>query len=67
MSSENGFANFFVFAKIFAKNVCPRSLCGHRVSAVNDYADTLSAYLTTTRTCVSVVVNYADTDTFGKL
>ena len=37
----NGFANFFVFAKIFAKNVCPRSqrLRWHGVNVVNDYAD----------------------------
>ena len=30
----NGFSNFFVFSKIFAKNVCP---------VVVDYADTASA------------------------
>ena len=24
-TDKNGFAKFFVFAKIFAKNVCPRS------------------------------------------
>ena len=40
---KNGFANFFVFAKIvFAKNVCPRSgwLRGHNVGVVIDYAYT---------------------------
>ena len=52
---KNSFANFFVFAKIFTKNVCPHSqrlhwhpfqrshwLLWHRVSIVNDYADTVS-------------------------
>ena len=40
----NGFAIFFIFEKIFAKNVCPRSqrLCGHRVSVVKNYADIVS-------------------------
>ena len=41
-TGKNDFANFFVFAKIFAKNMCPCSqqLRRHRVSLVNDYADT---------------------------
>ena len=32
-TDENGFANLFIFAKIFAKNVCPRSrwLRGHPI------------------------------------
>ena len=46
---KNSFANFFVFAKIFAKNMCCRSqqLRWHCVSVVNDYADTVSALPTT--------------------
>ena len=38
-TGENGFENFFVFAKIFAKNVCPHShqLCWQGVSVVNVY------------------------------
>ena len=38
------FRNFFVFTKIFAKNVCPRSLWLrlHNVIVVVDYIDTLS-------------------------
>ena len=44
---KNGLTKNFVFAKIFAKNLCPRSLrlCQHDVSVVNDYADTMSAYI----------------------
>ena len=44
-TGKNGFANFFVFAKIFAKNVCPRSqqIRWHRFSIFNDYADIVSA------------------------
>ena len=35
-TSKNDFANFFVFAKIFTKNVCPRSQRLHRhVSALS--------------------------------
>ena len=44
-TGKNDFANFFVFAKIFTKNVCPYSqqLPGHHASLANDYADTVSA------------------------
>ena len=40
MNRQNIVANFLVFAKIFAKNVCLRSqqLRWHRVSLVNDCA-----------------------------
>ena len=43
--------------------LCQRSqqLGEHRVSVVNDYADTVAAQSTTTWTRVSVVDNYADT------
>ena len=44
-TGKNSFANFFVFAKIFAKNMCLRSccLCWHCVSTDNDYANIVSA------------------------
>ena len=42
-TGKNGFANFFVFAKILAKNVCPRSKREHPVPVVVDYADRMFA------------------------
>ena len=51
-TGENGFTHFFVFAKIFAKNMCLS------VSVVNDYADTVSAYSTTTQTPYLDVFTY---------
>ena len=39
MNKQNSFSKFFIFAKIFAKIVCPR-LLRHNVSVVVDYADT---------------------------
>ena len=73
-TGKNDFAKFFIFAKIFAKNVCPCSqrLSWYGVSVVNDYADTMSVWSTTTLTLfqhsqrlhghrVSIVNDYADT------
>ena len=41
MNRQNGFANFLVIVKIFAKNMC---------GVVNDYIDTVSAWSMTTMT-----------------
>ena len=51
-TGKNSFAKFFVFAKKFAKNVCPHSpcLCWHGVSVVVDFADTMSAWSLTSWT-----------------
>ena len=75
MNRQKRFEKLFVSAKIFVKNLCPRSqrLRWHCASIVNDYVDTMSARSTTTLTtcqqsqrlrrhCVSVVNDYADTD-----
>ena len=50
LPEQDGFSIFFVLAKIFAKNVCPRSygLRRHDVGAVFDYADTTMPAQTST-------------------
>ena len=61
-TGKNGFTKFFLFAKIFVKNVCPHSqqLRRHCVSVVKDYAVTVSALSRTMWTHVSVVKDYVD-------
>ena len=57
---KNGFAKFFVFAKILRKTCvhcpCSQRLCWHDVSVVVDYTDTASAWSLTTRTMDMVLV-----------
>ena len=51
-TGENGLANFLFLQRYSRKNVCPHSqhLRWYRVSVVNNYTDTMSAWSTTTLT-----------------
>ena len=62
MNRQTRFREIFRFRRDIRKNVYWRSqrLRWRGVSIVNDYADTMSAWSTATRTYVSVINEYAD-------